>query len=74
MEDSEHLDLKLKLETQHFDMMNKMRVAWTEKYDTMKQIHIEFKEDIEKLISKREQQIAEFDQGEFPISPFINVD
>ena len=55
--------MKAKLENQHFEMMQKMRQAWKEQYESMKQIHIEFKNDIEGLIQKRDQQIHELNKG-----------
>lgn len=42
-----------------------MRKAWQEQLNNMKQAHTEFKEDIENLIFRREQQIQEMKDGKF---------
>lgn len=55
--------MKSKLENQHFEMMQKMRQAWNEQYESMKQIHAEFKNDIEGLIQKRDHQLSELSKG-----------
>ena len=44
-------------------MMQKMRQAWQDQLSSMKQVHIESKEDIENLISRRELQIKEKIEG-----------
>jgi hypothetical protein len=44
-------------------MMQKMRQAWEGQLNSMKQVHIESKEDIENLISRRELQINEKLEG-----------
>ena len=44
-------------------MMQKMRKAWQEQLEHMKQTHHEAKKDIEDLISRREKQIQEMKIG-----------
>ena len=57
------MEQRKSLELHHFDMMQKMRKAWQEQLENMKQAHVEAKQDLENLISKREQQLREMKEG-----------
>ncbi|CAI2363807.1 unnamed protein product [Moneuplotes crassus] len=58
------IDQRIQLENQHFDITQRMRGVWKEQLDQLKQTHLEGKEDIESIITKRESQLKELKEDE----------